>query len=122
MKRLGIGIASLTVVAALSAGSAHAQNTRVVGVVKDRETQKVVESAKISWKSVDMGIELKAESNKKGQYRIPNVRFGNYEVTVEAEGYPTFTASYHVEARSNEATNVNVELGKGKTVVVAAER
>lgn len=94
----------------LAAPAAHAQNGRVVGVVRDAETDAPIEGAKVEIKSTTMGTSQRGKSNAEGQYRIVNVRFGEYDVVVEREGYVRYTAVFTIEPKSSEAATFNVKM------------
>lgn len=91
-------------------GVAHAQNARVTGTVTNAATGAPVEGARVVLKSAEMGRAIKAKTNEKGTYRAVNVRFGDYEMTVEADGYLTYRGAYTLEASTSEALVIDVKL------------
>lgn len=100
----------LVVALALGPALARAQNGRVVGVVVDQDTRDPIEDAKVVLRHTTMGTSFKATTNDKGSYRIGNVRFGDYDVSVEKEGYYSYKGTFSVEPRTNDATTINVQL------------
>lgn len=112
MNKLAMLLATAIVAFAISGSDAHAQTTRITGKVVDKASGDKLEGASVTFKHIATGKVLEGTTTSKGTYRIPNVPFGGFEVTVEKPGYPSFRTTYTVEARTNEATVVNVELAR----------
>lgn len=96
--------------AVLTASAARAQTGTISGLVVDQDTQAPLEGAKVSARHSTMGNTLKATTNGKGSYRIVNARYGEYEVSVEKEGYYPFKGTFVIEPKSNDVTTLNVQI------------
>jgi len=67
---------------------AFAQNATVVGTVTD-PSGSVVPNAAIAITNVETGIVRSVNSNDAGQYLVPNLQIGHYNLKVEAKGFKT---------------------------------
>ena len=83
----------------------------LVGTVTDA-TGAVVPGAKVRAVDVGRSFVYETETNSVGAYYLPNLRSGNYELTVEAQGFKTFVRG-GIVARINEQLRVDVELELG---------
>src|SRR5437016_4842761 len=63
-----------------------AQQSGIVGTVTD-PTGAVVVGVNVTAKNVNTGETRQATTNEVGQYAIPNLRVGTYEVSAEKEGF-----------------------------------
>ena len=61
----------------------------LVGTVQDTQGA-VVQNANVTVRNVDTGITRTAMSDAQGAYRVQYLPVGNYEVTVEAQGFKKF--------------------------------
>src|SRR3989338_3357020 len=76
-------------VLSISEGSALAQNTgTILGTVKD-QTGAVLPGASISIRNVETGSSRTTVSGSRGEYRVPALNVGTYEVQAELSGFQT---------------------------------
>jgi hypothetical protein len=78
----------LLVALATAAAPAWAQTFRgtILGTVTDSTGASIV-GAKVVIRNVDTGVERTTETNDAGQYRVPELQVGTYEVTVTKGGF-----------------------------------
>lgn len=88
MIRLGIGPSKLYVLALLLIFNLPvlAQQSGVVGTVKD-SSGAVLSGASVTVKNINTGEERKATSNDVGQYAVPNLKVGMYDIVAEKAGF-----------------------------------
>jgi len=65
---------------------ASAQEATMVGTVTD-PTGSVIANAKITAKNAETGLERATSTNEAGQYVLPDIRIGHYDVKAEATGF-----------------------------------
>ncbi len=112
------GQGSLTVLAillaTLLAGSLLAQSSlgSLSGSITDTSGA-VVPGVKITAKETSSGTVYNTVSNGDGQYTIPNVRIGSYEITAEFSGFKTFQST-GVAVQINATTTLNIVLQPGQ--------
>ena len=70
---------------ALFVSSAWAQEATIVGTVTD-PSGAVIANAKVTATNSETGVVRSITSNEAGQYVLPDVHIGNYNVTAEAPG------------------------------------
>src|SRR5581483_11175632 len=70
--------------------SLRAQGTTgtILGTVKD-QTGAVLPGVNITIKNVDTGISRSVTTGSRGEYRVPALNVGTYEVTAEMQGFQT---------------------------------
>jgi hypothetical protein len=83
--------------------SAQQSTGAIVGTVVD-PTGAAVKGATVTAKDVDRGTVLTTQSNETGDFNLPLVPVGNYQVKVEGQGFqaevqPTFTLTLNQTAR-----------------------
>jgi Carboxypeptidase regulatory-like domain/TonB dependent receptor len=78
----------LLVVSLLSAASLFAQNAELSGVIRD-PTGLVVPGARVVVQSSDTEATRTVASNQQGEYSVPALLPGHYNITVEANGFKT---------------------------------
>jgi hypothetical protein len=66
--------------------SAHSQQSGVVGTVRD-SSGAVLAGASVTVKNVNTGEERKAVSSDVGQYAVPNLKAGMYDIVAEKPGF-----------------------------------
>jgi len=124
VKRTSIGsnhgiLATLIVAAAFLAITttsqvfAQAITGTIVGTVRDASGA-VVAQAKIAAKNTSTGQELNAVSGSEGNYTIPNMSPGAYDVSAKMPGFNTSMAP-HIAVEIEQTTRVDFKLDPGNT-------
>jgi hypothetical protein len=109
---------------ALSGGALSAQSTlgTITGLVTD-STGAVIPSAVVAATNTATGVRVQTVSSSTGNYVIPSLQVGPYEVSVAVSGFKTFSRS-GINLSSNDNIRVDIVLEVGQTsdrVVVTAE-
>src|SRR5499427_2463492 len=119
-----LGLVTLLVIVAMTSGPAKGQavNATLLGTVTD-SSGAAVAGARIIITEVKTGVVHSATTNESGNYEVPDLAPGVYEVAAERQG---FKKAVHkdVEVLVNTDTRVNLALEVGTeqdTVVVTAE-
>src|SRR5215831_5632852 len=117
-------LVTLLVIVAMTSGPAKGQavNATLLGTVTD-SSGAAVAGAKIIITEVKTGVAHSATTNESGNYEVPDLAPGVYEVAAERQG---FKKAVHkdVEVLVNTDTRINLVLEPGtaqETVVVTAE-
>lgn len=76
------------IVALPAAGSLLAQNAALSGVISD-PSHLAVPSAKVNVERADTGATRTATSTRQGEYSVPALLPGHYNITIEAQGFKT---------------------------------
>ncbi|HXG63743.1 MAG TPA: TonB-dependent receptor [Blastocatellia bacterium] len=97
-------------------GNAQVLYGTIVGNVVD-ESGAVVPDAKVTVTSKETGQTRETETNDAGDYAIPNLLPGVYEVKVSKQGFATFTQT-DLTVTTNNVTRVNVQLKVGNVTDV----
>jgi hypothetical protein len=66
------------------------QSSDLRGVVRDPKGSGI-RNARIELRNQDTGVQLKAKTNRNGEFRVAGVKVGLYQVTVQAAGFRTLT-------------------------------
>ena len=86
---LGVPVCSLLIVIAWQSSALAQVNTgTILGTVKDRSGA-VLPGASVTVTNIDTGIERSAVSGERGEYRVPALAIGNYEVQAGLPGFQT---------------------------------
>jgi hypothetical protein len=121
--KIGLAALGLTLASTLVGFSVSAQssNGTISGTVTDRSGA-VVDKAKVTGSSAELGIVRETETDSAGSYRLENLPPGVYGVTVEVAGFSKFKVSKVEVKGSLEVTvNANLEIGSlSNTVTVEA--
>jgi len=109
---------------ALSVSAAFAQNTlgTITGLVTDNSGA-VIPTAVVVATNTATGVRAQTVSSGSGNYVIPNLQVGPYEVTVSVTGFKSFSRS-NINLSSDDNLRVDVVLEVGaasERVVVTAE-
>jgi len=104
------GVCAMALVMALSVGTASAQTFRgtILGTVTDA-TGALIVNAKVTVRNVDTGIERTTETNTDGQFFVPELPVGNYNIRIELSGFETWT-SKGIEVDVAQAKRVDATL------------
>lgn len=122
-RTLRIALASLTLILGLT-GAAHAQlasQTALVGTVTDSGGG-VLPGATVVAVNVDSGDTYTTVTNEQGQYNLPAVRLGQYEVTISLDGFQSFKGT-GIQVSGNQVVRRDATLPVGdltETITVAA--
>ena len=102
--------------ASISLLSAQSQ-ARLTGTVTDNSGA-VIPGAPITLSNVDTGVAQNAESNETGNFIFTYVDPGSYDLTVEYEGFKTYTQSgITIETGATRTVEVSMEVGDVTEVV-----
>ena len=112
------GYARLSMVAALCALATFVPErgfgqltAQIVGTITDA-TEAVVLGAEVTVQNVDTGIEWKVTSNQSGYYTVPLLQPGNYEVTVQLEGFRTVSRlGIRLDTAQTATLDFTLEIG-----------
>src|SRR4051812_27857880 len=110
--------------AALSAAAAFAQNDRgtITGTITDPALATVPNAAVVA-RNAETSAQYKAETTQTGNYTIPSLPAGIYDVSVEAPGFKKSTAS-GIQVKVADTLRVDMQLQVGsatESVTVEAE-
>jgi hypothetical protein len=104
-------IAAVLMAMALLSAAAFAQQTtgNVRGLIKD-QTGAVVASARVTILDKKTNNALTTQSTGSGEYEFKNLLAGDYQITVEAQGFKKSTLT-DVRVQLNQTTDVGVQPG-----------
>jgi len=88
--------------------NAQATSGAISGVVTD-ERQGVLANASVTARNIGTNESRSAATDGEGRYRFPNLPVGNYEITVQANGFAKLVRS-GVELLLNQDAVVNLTL------------
>jgi len=112
MSRLRLlGILSLLVAATAAVGWSQAVNATLLGTVTD-STGAVVPNAKLAITETQTGVTHASKSNESGNWIVPNLPPGVYEVDVEATGFKKEIRK-NIALLVDTSTRVDVQLQPG---------
>ncbi|MBM3814013.1 MAG: TonB-dependent receptor [Acidimicrobiia bacterium] len=83
----------------------------LVGKVEDTSGAVVV-GAKVAARNLERGFVFETQANQNGDYYLPNLQSGSYELKVEAQGFKSFLRS-GIVLRINESPRIDVRLELG---------
>lgn len=98
---------------AILAGSAFAQSDRgtITGRVLDA-TESAVPNATVTATNQGTGIRNQTTTNSDGNYSIPQLAIGRYEVVIEAAGFRRYVRPVEVNVAQTINLNVMLEIGQ----------
>jgi hypothetical protein len=102
----------------LSTAFVHAQDTAsVTGTVRDASGASVTK-AEVTVSAADRGINRTTKTNSDGEYSVPALPPGSYDITVTAKGFKKYEARSVVLSVAQKARNdVNLAVGAATTEV-----
>jgi len=114
-------LVALVLLVAVPRSPAQDATGKVVGTVMDPQSA-VVPKATVSIKNVSTGIVNSTTTDAGGQYQVLNLPIGNYNITVEKEGFRrTVTQAYALEINQSLRVDVTLTVGAAsQTVEVSA--
>jgi hypothetical protein len=121
---MGLGLAVAMLMGAAFTATASAQEFRgtISGAVSD-PTGAVVPGATIEIREINTGTVNKTVSDSAGQYVVPFLLPGNYEIKITAKGFQTVSrGGITLQAQEHPIVNVPLPVGEsGTTVTVTAD-
>src|SRR5437867_6437017 len=117
-----LGLAWVLILMLVSTLSAAAQTFRgtILGTITDPNGA-VVSGATVTVKNTSTGIERSTITDDAGNYTIPELPIGNYEVRIEQKGFvPAVVSSVAVEVASERRVDTRLTVAGADTVVVVA--
>src|SRR4030095_9896385 len=103
-----------------SAVAAQTFRGTILGTVTDQNGA-VIAGAKITVKNTSTGLERSTTTDDAGNYTVPELPVGPYEVRVEQTGFVTrLIQNVTVEVASERRVDVNLSIGGVETVVTIA--
>lgn len=96
-------------------------SSAVQGIVQDNN-QAVIRNASIKLKSLQSGLTQETKSNDSGYYRFSSLAPGDYELTVENQGFQARTLKLSLTASQSRDANVELAVqGASATVNVTSQ-
>lgn len=118
MKRIFHQLLGLFLAVAFSLPAVAANTGDISGTVIDPNGA-VVTKAKITVVSVSTGAVREVLTNEYGQFSVPQLELGEYEVKVEARGFKVYAEKVTVRSGENTRVSAQVAVGPvGETVTV----
>ena len=119
MTRFRIQLAVLLLPSFWVASPVLAQSERgtITGSVRDTSGAVVPEAA-VKLTNVATNVEISTVSNQAGEFTVPDIAVGKYNLRVEKQGFRTFVLSgINVDAASNVRTDASLELGESRQTI-----
>jgi hypothetical protein len=112
----------LLVMLALIAELAWCQTAKLQGRVTD-PSGAVIPAAHVSVVNSSSGVKLSAETNQQGEYSVPFLPPGEYEIQIIRDGFKAFRRTgVHLEVDQTAAIDLTLEIGAAtQTVEVSGE-
>ncbi|MFN0086162.1 MAG: carboxypeptidase regulatory-like domain-containing protein, partial [Blastocatellia bacterium] len=96
-------------------------SSAVQGIVHDNN-QAVIRNASVKLKSLQSGLTQETKSNDSGYYRFSSLAPGDYELTVENQGFQARTLKFSLTASQSRDANVELAVqGASATVDVTSQ-
>jgi hypothetical protein len=99
--------------------AARAQSTSgdIVGTVSDKSGA-AIPNASISAKNVETGVITEAKANSVGDFHIPNLPYGKYDITASASGFSNFTLKgFQVQLNNTSTAKITLPVASSTSVV-----
>jgi hypothetical protein len=115
-------LALFCIIANLYAPLALAQTFRgsILGTITDPRGE-VIAGANVKARNIDTGVERVTVTDDAGNYSIPELPIGRYEVSVDARGFQTAVVTdIKVEVASERRVDVELVVGGSDTVTITA--
>ncbi len=107
--------------AAPVAGLAQYENGSVVGTVRD-SSGAAVPDAKVTVTNRATGVVSTRQSDSGGEYEVPALRVGQYDVRIEKEGFaPATAANISVSVAARQRVDLSLSVGTASTVVEVSD-
>jgi len=118
---LSLAMSLVWMAGTVSQANAQATSGAISGVVTD-ERQGVIANASVTARNVGTNESRSAATDGEGRYRFPNLPVGNYEITVQANGFAKLVRS-GVELLLNQdaVVNLTLKLSAMEEVITVAE-
>src|SRR4030081_2063359 len=115
-------LATLAFLLTASIASSQVNTSVIAGSVTDNSGS-VVPGATIAVLQIGTGLERKTVTNANGEYVIPQLAPGNYEITAQATGFQTArVTSIALTIAQREVVDISLKLGQvSEQVTVSAE-
>src|SRR6266508_5301491 len=97
----------------LSRAFAQGEQATITGIVTD-ESGAVIPNARVTVTNIETKVTREAQTNGEGQYRVPYLSPGKYQVTVESQGFSR--TQVDVSLTLGLTATVNVPLKAGAVV------
>lgn len=110
----------LLLLTTIFANSIQAQTFRgtILGTVTDPETA-VIGGASVTARNVDTGIERTTTTNETGNFSLPELPTGNYELRIERDGFQSaLVKNILVEVASERRVDIVLSLGSVSQAIV----
>ncbi|MBI1355465.1 MAG: TonB-dependent receptor plug domain-containing protein [Acidobacteria bacterium] len=116
-----LGVALLLLAWAVSPAPAQEVSAGITGIVTDPSGASVV-AAEVTAADLDRGLTYTTQTNEAGNYALPRVPPGRYEIRVQSEGFRTWLQPEVIlEVNQRARIDVTMELGEvTETVEVSA--
>src|SRR6267142_2086990 len=120
LRKINLGLATfLLVVFVVAPLSAQTFRGTILGTVTDPNGA-VVPGAKVIAKNIDTGIERTTVADDQGNYTIPELQTGTYEVTISGPGFQPAAVRVVVGVSAEARVDVALVVGGGDAVVTVA--
>jgi len=94
----------------------QAETGQIIGTVQDASGA-VVPNVTVAAKNVETGTQRGTTTNTSGVYVLPNLRPGDWEITISASGFATQKKRVTVDVGAKVALDAKMEVGQTSTTV-----
>jgi hypothetical protein len=118
---VAIRIACAGVLLILVSTSVHAQTTgEIRGIVTD-PSGSVVPGGKVTLNSTETGESRVATTDDEGRYAFPLLKIGDYQISVESQGFRNVVTRAGVRSAEITSANLKLEVGQVTEQVIATD-